>query len=108
MKELNKELKRLKSTQFQKDVFVVACNGFEKKFKSFHDKHENGMDQNPNVIQRMHAILLHVFPSWPYDILLLFVRTGTFIRLKYLNNLLKASGSKSNIRHLKQIGQFQC
>ena len=90
------------------DVFVVACHGFEKEFKSFHDLHKNGMDQNPNVIERMHNILIKAFPSWPEDILLLFVKTRTFIRMKYLNNQLKASGSKSKIRQLKQIGQFQC
>ena len=53
------------------DDFFVACHGFENEFKSFHDNHKNGMDQNHNVIERMRKILVKAFPSRPEDILLL-------------------------------------
>ena len=90
------------------DVFVAACGGFEKEFNTFHNKHKNGIDQNPNAISRMNDVLMRAFPSWPEDILLLFAKTRTFIRMKYLNNQLKAGGAKAQIRQLKQVGQFQC
>ena len=87
---------------------MSACHGFEKVFSDFHDCHESGIDTNPDVILRLHVVLLKKFPSWPEDLLLLFVKTRTFIRIKYLNHQLKAKEAKANLRNLKQISQFQC
>ena len=89
------------------DSFLIACHAFEKEFNLFHNSHENHVDEGLNVTKRMTSLLMSKHPSWPEDILKLFVKTRTFIRLKYLNNLLKATGAKAKLRQLKQIGQFQ-
>ena len=47
------------------------------------------------------------FPMWHEDILHLFVKTRTFIHIKFLNNILKATGAKAKLRELKQLGQFK-
>ena len=90
------------------DVFMLACSDFEREFVRFHGSHPNGIDQDFNVISRMHSQLVKTFPSWPEDILMLFAKTRTFIRIKYLNNQLKSGGGKNKLRQLKQTGQFQC
>ena len=89
------------------DVFVAACSEFEKKFASFNSGHKNGIDQDPNVIERMKNVLVSSFPSWPEEILLLFVKTRMFIRIKYLNSKLMSDEGKARRRQLKQIGQFE-
>ena len=89
------------------DVFLFACHGFEREFNKFHNNHKNHVDENPNVIKRMTDVLKNSFPSWPEDILKLYVKTRTFIRIKYLNNVLRATEAKAKLRNLKQKGQFQ-
>ena len=89
------------------DIFVSACNEFEKKFVSFHSCHKNGIDQDQNVIERMKNVLMASFPSWPEDILLLFVKTRLYIRIKNLNCQIMYHEGKAKRRQLKQIGQFE-
>ena len=89
------------------DVFVAGCHEFEKIFNNFHNCHKNGIDQNPKVITRLNEVLIQKFPSWPKDLLCLFGKTRTFIRIKYLNNQLKSGEAKANIRELKQLGQHK-
>ena len=72
----------------------------------FHDLHENGIDQDAEVITRLHIILIQKFPSWPEDVLMFFAKTRTFIRLKFLNHQLKAGEAKAKLRQLKKQGQF--
>ena len=89
------------------DSFLIACHAFEKEFNLFHNPHVNHVDEGVSVIKRMSSLLKSKFPLWPEDILHLFVKSRTFIRLKYLNNMLKAIEAKAKLRQLKQIGQFQ-
>ena len=89
------------------DAFVTACHQFEGKFNSFHGSHKNNIDQDENVIQRMCDILVENFPSWPREVLMLFAKTRTFIRIKYLNHKIKATEAKAHLRHLSKIGHFQ-
>ena len=80
----------------------------EKKFNDFHNCHAKKVDQKPDVICRMHAVLVNAFPDWPSEVMLLFAKTRTFIRIRYLNNEIKALDAKFKLRQLKQTGQFQC
>ena len=68
---------------------------------------KNEIDQEPDVIKRMHSVLKNKFSLWPDDILHLFVKTQTFIRIKFLNNKLKSCDAKAKLMNLKQKGQFQ-
>ena len=72
----------------------------------FHDCHKNGIDQDEKVITRFHNILTKKFTSWPGDVLMLFAKTYTFIRLKFLNHQLKAGEAKAKMRQFKKQGQF--
>ncbi len=88
--------------------FFEACCKFEKSFVAFHSSHKNLIDQEPDVISRMHRQLVCHFPEWPSDVLLFFAKTRTFIRLKYVNHNLKVQEAKAKLRKLKQVGQFTC
>ena len=65
------------------------------------------VDENPNFIKRISDVLKNSFPSWPEDILKLYVKTRTFIRIKYLNNVYKATEAEAKLQYLKKKGQFQ-
>ena len=89
------------------DVFVTACNQFEEHFINFHGCHKNTIDQDENVIKRMCDVLEKNYPDWPREVLMLFSKTRTFIRIKYLNHKIKATEAKAKLRHLSKIGHFQ-
>ena len=89
------------------DSFVAACHQFEDKFNSFHSCHKNNVDQDEKVIKRMCDVLTENFPAWPPEVLMLFAKTRTFIRIKYLNYKIKATEAKANLRNLSKIGHFQ-
>ena len=44
---------------------------------------------------------------WHEDILNLFVKTRKFIHIKFLNNILNATGAEANLRELKQLCQLK-
>ncbi len=89
------------------EEFHEACRQFEATFQVFHNKHKNKIDQHSDVITRMSEVLHQKFSNCPIEMLQLFAKTRTFIRIKYLNNCLKVDEAKAKLRSLKQSGQFQ-
>ena len=79
---------------------------FEEVFLVFHNGHKLSIDQDPDVIARMHQQLGAVFPEWPSEILQFLAKTLTFFRIKYLKHKLKFDDAKAKLRKLKQTGQF--
>ena len=89
-------------------ILFMPALSLKKKINDFHNCHKNKVDQNPDVISCMHTVLVDNFPDWPSAVLMLFAKTRTFIRIKHLNNEIKALDAKFKLRQLKQTGQFQC
>jgi hypothetical protein len=65
------------------------------------------VDQKPDVMNRLCALLERNFKDeWPSDVLMLYARVRTFIRIKALNNKEKLAEGDSKTRKYKQIAQF--
>ena len=87
------------------DEFLHACSNFEQEFLKFHGEE---IDQKPDVFNRFHSVLVTKFgDNWPSEVLMLFARTRTFIRIKALNHQLKVQEAQAKLRKLKQLGQHQ-
>jgi hypothetical protein len=82
--------------------FFKACKEFEEAFQNFHGKN---IDSEPDVMNR----LLHIFESkfsWPTEVMLLFIKARTFIRIKALNQKLKLQEAKEKMRRLSKVSQY--
>ena len=80
------------------EEFLEACRLFEHCFHQFHRK--------PDVLQRLFIPLENKFKdNWPSDVLMLYARVRTFIRIKALNCKLKLAEGDSVTRKFKQIAQ---
>lgn len=90
------------------DELVEVCNLLEFHTCCFHDLHDHKIDQGPDVFVRLEKYLKQQVPQAPEDVIKLFAKTRTFIRLKFLNKELKFHESKSKIRKFKQLSQFSC
>ncbi len=83
--------------------FLEACKAFDRLFVAFHG-HE--VDQEEMVIDRFYQKLAEAFGrQWPEDVLALFARVRTFIRIKALNKYLQVDEASAKFRKLKQYGQ---
>ena len=91
-------------TESSKSPLFEAVKEFEILFTSFHG---NEIDKAPRVIERFHSLLEQKYGcNWPSEVLLLYSRVRTFIRIKALNYQLKLDEANAKIRDLKQKGQF--
>ncbi|TRY80768.1 hypothetical protein TCAL_15460, partial [Tigriopus californicus] len=78
--------------------FVKACGAFEPVFLNLHKKRNQSRSGRFKTINGApHS------EKWPHDVLKLYTKTRTFIRIKALNTRLKTD---VKLRSLKQLGQF--
>jgi hypothetical protein len=82
------------------EEFLEAFNGFEECFHVFHGA---TVDKKPDVFKRLHSMLERNFKDrWPSDVLMLYARVRTFIRIKALNSRLKLEEATRNMKQLAQ------
>lgn len=84
--------------------FLSKFYKMEKMFTSFH---KDTVSHNMNVITTFHEKLLSTFPELPGPLLKKYARTRTFLRIRFLNNNLKAiEEEKYKRQKRKQFAQF--
>ena len=76
---------------------------FETIFKVFHGKELN-MTHDP--VKKLTDIILKKYPNTPRDVVSLFSKTRMFIRLKYLNDILKEKEKSLKKRYAAHVNKF--
>jgi hypothetical protein len=90
----------LPSNDFLKQIFL-----FEKIFKEIHGT--NGLNTQYKVMGTTISHISAKFPDFPFEIIKTYVRTRTFIRIKYLNQRLKKEKEeKKRSRDFKKKKHF--
>ena len=85
------------------EEFFDACREFEERVHFFHG---DVVCKKPDVMKKLHTLLERDFKdSWPSDVLMLYARVRTFIRIKALNYRLKLAETDSMTQKFKQIAQ---
>uniref|UniRef100_A0A0K2U1Y4 Uncharacterized protein n=1 Tax=Lepeophtheirus salmonis TaxID=72036 RepID=A0A0K2U1Y4_LEPSM len=86
--------------------FLKFCHCLEQHFKVFHCNHKYAIDKNPNVFERLHNPIIELYPDWPNEIIISFLKTRTRIKVNNLNKKIKLKNAVANLRKCRRIGQF--
>jgi hypothetical protein len=86
------------SVQFMENILA-----FEELFKEIHG---DGLNTQHKVMQTTIEYITLKFPSIPNEIIKKYVRTRTFIRIKFLNHQLKAEDEARKLRNLNKRKHF--
>jgi hypothetical protein len=84
--------------------FFSKIKKFENTFKELHG---NSIDRNFQIISNATKKICLENPGFPAEVVKTFVKTRTFIRIKFLNHQLKVVAESKRARNLKKIKHFK-
>ena len=84
--------------------FVSTIKKFE---KTFQDIHGSSISKKNNVISDATEKICEENQNFPTEVIKTFVKTRTFIRIKFLNHQLKVQAESNKARNSKKIKHFQ-
>jgi hypothetical protein len=84
--------------------FVATIQQFEKTFQEIHG---NFISNKKNIIADATKKICKENQTFPSEVIKTFVKTRTFIRIKFLNHQLKVQAESNKARNIKKIKHFQ-